>query len=85
MSRIGGITASISSGGFDNQKQSQLQIQGPDSNVLVSLAERLAADPSDVADYGGGDTDWGSFDYTLTAAGQTDTANVSIEIDAVGA
>ncbi len=40
---IGGITASISTGDFENQKQIQLQIQGPDSGELTRLAEQVAA------------------------------------------
>lgn len=41
LSRIAGVTAAITTGGFGDQKQIQLQLQGPDTETLVSLAERV--------------------------------------------
>jgi HAE1 family hydrophobic/amphiphilic exporter-1 len=42
--RVAGVTAYTYSGGFaGNQKQIQLQVQGPDANVLSVLADRIAA------------------------------------------
>jgi HAE1 family hydrophobic/amphiphilic exporter-1 len=40
ISRLAGVTASIATG-FANQKQIQLQVQGPDATRLNELAERL--------------------------------------------
>ena len=38
LKRVAGVTVSIATGDFENQKQIQLQVQGPDSNQLVQLA-----------------------------------------------
>ena len=68
--RIGGVTASISSGDFENQKQIQLQIQGPDSNTLVELAERLAEQVRTVP---------GAVDVGLSTGGQKPEFDVRLD------
>ena len=68
--RIGGVTASISSGDFENQKQIQLQIQGPDSNTLVELAERLAVEVRTVP---------GAVDVGLSTGGQKPEFDVRLD------
>ena len=42
LGRLAGVTASISTGFGDGQKQIQLQLQGPDSSELQKLADRVA-------------------------------------------
>ncbi|MDQ3171660.1 MAG: efflux RND transporter permease subunit [Acidobacteriota bacterium] len=69
-SRIGGVTASISSGDFENQKQIQLQIQGPDSNTLVELAEKLAVEVRTVP---------GAVDVGLSTGGQKPEFDVRLD------
>ena len=69
-SRIGGVTASISSGDFENQKQIQLQIQGPDSNTLVDLAEKLAVEVRTVP---------GAVDVGLSTGGQKPEFDVKLD------
>src|SRR5688572_15073535 len=44
LSRLGGVTASISTGSFDNQKQIQLQLKGPDTRELSKLAAAVASE-----------------------------------------
>jgi HAE1 family hydrophobic/amphiphilic exporter-1 len=39
---IGGVTASLSGGGLDNQKQIQVQVRGPDMKELNRIADELA-------------------------------------------
>jgi HAE1 family hydrophobic/amphiphilic exporter-1 len=68
--RIGGVTASISSGNFENQKQIQLQIQGVDSNTLVELAEKLAAEVRTVP---------GAVDVGLSTGGQKPEFDVKLD------
>ncbi len=68
--RIGGVTAAISSGDFENQKQIQLQIQGPDSNTLVELAEKLAAEVRTVP---------GAVDVGLSTGGQKPEFDVRLD------
>jgi len=70
MQRIGGVTASVSSGDFENQKQIQLQIQGPDSNVLVELAEKLAEEVRTVP---------GAVDVGLSTGGQKPEFDVKLD------
>ncbi len=40
LGELGGVTASIQTSGFDNQKQIQVQISGPDVPTLSGLADR---------------------------------------------
>jgi HAE1 family hydrophobic/amphiphilic exporter-1 len=40
---VGGITASLSGGGLDNQKQIQVQVRGSDRDELTRLADRVLA------------------------------------------
>ena len=40
--KLGGVTAAIGSGNFENQKQIQLQLQGPDSRELNRLVAKYA-------------------------------------------
>jgi HAE1 family hydrophobic/amphiphilic exporter-1 len=70
MGRVGGVTASISSGDFENQKQIQLQIQGPDSGVLATLAERIAAEVVTVP---------GAVDVGLSTKGQKPELDVTLD------
>ena len=39
---IGGVTASLTGGGLDNQKQIQVQVRGPDMRELTRLADQVA-------------------------------------------
>jgi HAE1 family hydrophobic/amphiphilic exporter-1 len=41
LSRLGGVTASISTGSFDNMKQIQLQLKGPNTAELSGLADAV--------------------------------------------
>ncbi|MEX2271064.1 MAG: efflux RND transporter permease subunit [Vicinamibacterales bacterium] len=67
---IGGVTASIATGDFENQKQIQLQIQGPDSNELVRLAEQVAAQVRTVP---------GAVDVGLSTKGQKPEFDVRLD------
>ena len=40
---VGGVTASLSGGGLDNQKQIQIQVRGPERDELNRLAERVVS------------------------------------------
>ena len=70
LSRLGGVTASISTGGFDNQKQIQLQLRGPDTRELSTLAERVAAEVRQVP---------GAVDVGLSTKGQKPELEVRID------
>ena len=70
LSRLGGVTASISSGGFDNMKQIQLQLRGPDTTELSRLAEAVAKEVRQVP---------GAVDIGLSTKGQKPELNVQID------
>jgi HAE1 family hydrophobic/amphiphilic exporter-1 len=68
--QLGGATASISSGGFGDMKQIQLQLQGPDVAVLQKLADQVAALVRDVP---------GAVDVGLSTKGQKPELDVQID------
>jgi HAE1 family hydrophobic/amphiphilic exporter-1 len=69
--QIGGVTAYTYAGGFGgNQKQIQLQLQGPDQAVLVTLAEQIAASVKSVP---------GAADVGLSTRGQKPELNVRMQ------
>jgi HAE1 family hydrophobic/amphiphilic exporter-1 len=70
LGRLGGVTASISTGSFDNQKQIQLQIRGPDAAELNRLAEAIAAQVAQVP---------GAVDIGLSTRGQKPELDVRID------
>ncbi|MFN7985276.1 MAG: efflux RND transporter permease subunit [Vicinamibacterales bacterium] len=70
LGHLGGVTASISSGSFDNQKQIQLQIHGPDAGELTRLAENIANEVRQVP---------GAVDVGLSTRGQKPELNVQVD------
>jgi HAE1 family hydrophobic/amphiphilic exporter-1 len=68
--RLGGVTASIGSGNFENQKQIQLQLQGPDSRELTRLAERMKREVEQVP---------GAVDVGLSTRGQKPEVEVALD------
>ncbi len=69
LARLGGVTASIG-GNFEDQKQIQLQLQGPDSRELSRLAELAMAEVRQVP---------GAVDVGLSTRGQKPELEVSID------
>jgi len=70
LARLGGVTASISTGGFNNQKQIQLQLRGPDKDELSKLAEAVAAEVRQVR---------GAVDVGLSTRGQKPELDVRVD------
>jgi len=70
LGRLGGVTASISSGSFDNQKQIQLQIHGPEAGELTRLAESIAKEVAQVP---------GAVDVGLSTRGQKPELDVQVD------
>jgi hydrophobic/amphiphilic exporter-1 (mainly G- bacteria), HAE1 family len=68
--RLGGVTASIGSGNFENKKQIQLQLQGPDSRELNRLAALVRAEAEKVP---------GAVDVGLSTRGQKPEIEVAID------
>src|SRR5215207_3559309 len=68
--RLGGVTASIGSGNFENQKQIQLQLQGPDSRELTRLATEVRAAVEQVP---------GAVDVGLSTRGQKPELEVTVD------
>jgi HAE1 family hydrophobic/amphiphilic exporter-1 len=68
--RLGGATASISTGGFGDMKQIQLQLQGPDTATLQKLADRVAAVVRQVP---------GAVDVGLSTKGQKPELDVQVD------
>ena len=68
--RLGGVTASISTGGFGDMKQIQLQLQGPDMATLQTLADRVSAVVRQVP---------GAVDVGLSTKGQKPELDVQID------
>ncbi len=68
--RLGGVTAAISSGFLDTQKQIQLQIRGPDAGELNRLASAIAEQVQQVA---------GAVDVGLSTRGQKPELDVRID------
>ena len=69
MSRLGGVTAGIG-GNFEEQKQIQLQLQGPDSRELARLADLVMAEVRQVP---------GAVDVGLSTRGQKPELEVSVD------
>ena len=70
LGRLGGVTASITTGSFDNAKQIQLQIRGTDATVLTQLAETIAQEVRQVP---------GAVDVGLSTRGQKPELDVRID------
>jgi HAE1 family hydrophobic/amphiphilic exporter-1 len=70
LSRLGGVTASISTGSFDNQKQIQLQLKGSDTRELSKLAAAVASEVKQVP---------GAVDVGLSTKGQKPELEVQID------
>ena len=70
LARIGGVTASISTGSLDNQKQIQLQLRGPDTRELARLADRVAGEVRQVR---------GAVDVGLSTRGQKPELDVRVD------
>jgi HAE1 family hydrophobic/amphiphilic exporter-1 len=68
--RLGGVVASIGSGNFENAKQIQLELQGPDSRELTRLAEVVKAEVEKVP---------GAVDVGLSTRGQKPEVEVSLD------
>ncbi|HEX8432227.1 MAG TPA: efflux RND transporter permease subunit, partial [Longimicrobium sp.] len=68
--RIGGAEAALSTGGFGNQKQIQIQLQGPDLATLNTLADRIAAEVKQVP---------GAVDVGLSTKGQRPELDVQLD------
>jgi HAE1 family hydrophobic/amphiphilic exporter-1 len=70
LASVAGLTASISTGFGDGQKQIQLQLQGPDTAKLQELADRVAAVVRQVP---------GAVDVGLSTKGQKPELDVEID------
>jgi len=70
LGQLAGVTAPISTGFGDGQKQIQLQLQGPDTNELQALADRVAAVVRGVP---------GAVDVGLSTKGQKPELDVEID------
>jgi hydrophobic/amphiphilic exporter-1 (mainly G- bacteria), HAE1 family len=73
---VGGATASIQTSGFDDQKQIQVQIRGPENDVLTRLADQLLTDVRAVP---------GAVDVGLSTRGQKPEMDVTIDRGLAGA
>ena len=76
LQRLGGVTASISSGSFDNAKQIQLQLRGPDTGELMRLSEAIQKEVRQVP---------GAVDVGLSTRGQKPELDVQIDRGLAGA
>jgi HAE1 family hydrophobic/amphiphilic exporter-1 len=72
---LSGVTAFIVTGGFGTMKQIQIQLTGPDTEVLNSLAEQIATKVRGVK---------GAVDVGLSSKGQRPEMEVSIDRDLAG-
>ena len=68
--RLGGVTASLGNGSFDNTKQIQLQLQGPDSRELNRLATLIEAEFHKVP---------GAVDIGLSTRGQKPEVEIAVD------
>ena len=75
LARLAGVTASISTGFGEGQKQIQLQLQGPDSTELQKLAERVATVVRQVP---------GAVDVGFSTKGQKPELDVEIDRSLAG-
>jgi HAE1 family hydrophobic/amphiphilic exporter-1 len=73
---LGGVTASIGSGNFENMKQIQLQLQGPDSRELNRLAQIVRTEVSQVP---------GAVDVGLSTRGQKPELEIAVDRGLAGA
>jgi HAE1 family hydrophobic/amphiphilic exporter-1 len=73
---VGGATASIQTSGLDNQKQIQVQIRGPENEVLTRIADQLMAQVRDVP---------GAVDVGLSTRGQKPEMDVTVDRGLAGA
>ena len=68
--RLVGVTAAIGMGSFDNAKQIQLQLRGPETQQLATLADRIAGEIKKVP---------GAVDVGLSTRGQKPELNIQID------
>ncbi|HEY8550236.1 MAG TPA: efflux RND transporter permease subunit [Vicinamibacterales bacterium] len=68
--RLGGVTAGIGSGNFDNQKQIQLQLQGDEVDELNRLAQLIMSEVKQVP---------GAVDVGLSTRGQKPEIEVALD------
>ena len=73
---LGGVTAGIGSGNFENAKQIQLQLQGPESDELNRLASLVRAQVEQVP---------GAVDVGLSTRGQKPEIEVALDRGLAGA
>ena len=73
---VGGATASIQTSGLDNQKQIQVQIRGPENEVLTRIADQLMTQVRDVP---------GAVDVGLSTRGQKPELDVRVDRGLAGA
>ena len=74
--KLGGVTAAIGSGNFENKKQIQLQLQGPDSRELSRLATIVRGEVAQVP---------GAVDVGLSTRGQKPELEVALDRGLAGA
>lgn len=75
-SEIGGVTAAIQTSGFDNQKQIQVQLRGPDIDTLSRLADETLNAVRQVP---------GAVDVGLSTRGQKPEVDVKLDRGLAGA
>ena len=75
-SEIGGVTAAVQTSGLDNQKQIQIQVSGPDTAILNTLAAQMLATVRQVP---------GAVDVGLSTRGQKPELDVRIDRGLAGA
>src|SRR5690606_41263675 len=73
---LGGVIAGIGSGNFENAKQIQLQLQGPDTRELNGLAALVRAEVEKVP---------GAVDVGLSTRGQKPEIEVALDRGLAGA
>jgi HAE1 family hydrophobic/amphiphilic exporter-1 len=73
---IGGATASIQTAGLDNQKQIQVQIRGPENDVLTRIADQLLTEVREIP---------GAVDVGLSTRGQKPELDVTVDRGLAGA
>jgi HAE1 family hydrophobic/amphiphilic exporter-1 len=74
--KLGGVTAAIGSGNFENKKQIQLQLQGPDSRELNRLANIVKTEVAQVP---------GAVDVGLSTRGQKPELEIALDRGLAGA
>jgi HAE1 family hydrophobic/amphiphilic exporter-1 len=75
LSRLGGVTASITTSGFGDQKQIQVQLSGPDSTELNKIADQVLGMVRSVP---------GAVDVGLSTRGQKPELEVQIDRSMAG-